>query len=331
MIKSTDSTTHHNTNSHIFARSADCTEYGKTSNGLTKSKVVHLKNLRTATKKSKTTTMANGLKRRATGTEKIQAFDNISVLKELGIKKEPEPLVEPVKVASKFAQRLLQVKKTNENDETKSLLSKIAAMGGHKPKKKTLNIAQVAIAAIAKKKQTTTLKDVLEEARKTPQDLLQYDLIEIKPSQAASSAANHFMRMGYKQQLNKKYAAARSYFSRAIIAERFNTGAWFCRGVANDKCGDYFRALSDFGFCLKSSFDQIARVASAAAMNGKRDGPKGAQSKKEFENINDLDDLEKIGLPFNNKKNTRFREGGFENIEKQHKVTISRIFFNRGV
>ena len=46
-------------------------------------------------------------------------------------------------------------------------------------------MAEVLIAAVAKNKQETTLKSVLKEARAIPPDMLQYDLMEIKPGQAS--------------------------------------------------------------------------------------------------------------------------------------------------
>ena len=50
---------------------------------------------------------------------------------------------------------------------------------------KPVSMAEVLIAAVAKNKQETTLKSVLKEARAIPPDMLQYDLMEIKPGQAS--------------------------------------------------------------------------------------------------------------------------------------------------
>jgi len=191
-----------------------------------------------------------------------------------------------------------------------------------------------------------TLGEVMKEARENPKDLLQYDLIEIKPGEANSSKSNHLMRAGYKQQKLKNYQQAREHFSKAIVAEKYNLGAWFCRGVANDKCGDFLKAASDFSFVLKTQLAMIQQVAAKKAMienenAGKKKTSKTSKvSKETFENIDDLDELDNQtsrskprvnakGEPIT--KPDKSENTGINNMETNIKMTISRVFFNRAM
>ena len=195
-----------------------CEEQTTTSFGLNKKNVSHLRFLRVAHKKSKTTELAHGGMRRATWAEEIKAMDNVQIHKELGMADEGAGEVkDKFANASKFAKRFLMKKEKLDADgadesggeKTANFLGKVLAFENDKNKdasnrpkttkndeSRKVSIAQLVIAASAKKKGKITLREVLKEARETPKDLLQYDLIEIKPAEANTSKSNHLMRAG---------------------------------------------------------------------------------------------------------------------------------------
>ena len=322
----------------IIKQRPNCEEFTKTSFGLNKKSVSHLKNLRKAHKNSKMTTTNHGSSRRATAKEEIIAMDNLSVLRELGMKnkavEEPDVVNSPPAEMSKFAKRFLVGKDTDGGikEGRNSFLQKVlATRPTSAPAARKVSIAQVAIAASARKKETVSLASVMKEAREVPKDLLQYDLIEIKPSEANSSKSNHLMRAGYKEQELRNYKKARELFTQAIVAEKYNLGAWFCRGVANDKCGDFLRAIGDFSFCLKFQLAAIARIAAKKAIADSGKGTMGNKKGKVdiYANVDDIAEIDPSVASGRMRKGKRnIGEGSYEEI---HKITVSRVYFNRAM
>ena len=143
-----------------------------------------------------------------------------------------------------------------------------------------VSFVQVAIAAAAKKKQKVVLKEVIKEATEMPPDMLQYDLIEIKPSQASTSAANHFLRTGYQWQVQKNYNVARDFYSKALVAERRSVQGWFSRGVCNDKMGNLYKALQDFTNALNIREEAEERRARQRKIDKKADKKKEGERKR---------------------------------------------------
>jgi tetratricopeptide (TPR) repeat protein len=180
-----------------------------------------------------------------------------------------------------------------------------------------IGIAQVIIAAMAKKKQQQTLTEVLADAKSMPPDMLQYDLIEIKPIHTSSSnTANALMRSGYEQQVAKNYSAARDFFSRAVLADKHCSGAWFCRGVADDKLGDFFKALQDFGNCLKIEMDKVSRRKYNALESEKyAANTRGAKKKKEGGEVVKGEET----------------EAAADTEKEPNDVSLCHIFFNRAM
>ena len=101
--------------------------------------------------------------------------------------------------------------------------------------------------------------------------MLQYDLIEVKPGQASSSAASHFLKQGYDMQQIKDYHSSLKFFTKACNSEKRNTSAWFCRGVAHDKVKDFFKALQDFTKCVEIEEEKERRNKYFSRLEDKRE------------------------------------------------------------
>jgi len=178
-----------------------------------------------------------------------------------------------------------------------------------------VSFVQVAIAAAAKKKQKVILKEVVKEAMDMPPDMLQYDLIEIKPSLATTSTANYFLRTGYQWQVNKNYNEARDFFSKALVAERSLVQGWFSRGVCNDKIGNYFKAQQDFSNALKLQME----------IEFQRD--QKAKTKK----FTEKDVKKNNSRPKSAGANRAGREHASDHERLNQEVTSSMILFNRAL
>ena len=174
----------------------------RTSRGLQRDKVETLLNLMNEHQKAKVAQLSTGAKRHATASEQIRAIDNKRVITEVVPSSKPESdekakekAAAAASRASNFAFKLKAAAKLRKDDaasqnEDRKEEVKEQKETGRKERRSTsgsqintLSMAQVVIAALAKAKQSKMLAEVLKDAKTVPPDMLQYDLIEIKPGQ----------------------------------------------------------------------------------------------------------------------------------------------------
>ena len=178
-----------------------------------------------------------------------------------------------------------------------------------------LSLAQIVVAAAVKAKETMTLSAILEAAKAAPADMLQYDLLEIKPSRTNNTIVQSFLKSGNQFQQQKDYKEARFYFDRAVKCDGKNVEALFCRGVANEKTGEFLKSLHDFSMCLmlisEKASEQKKTKTTLAPSSEKIDRPKSATTSR-------LSSAHNTGLP--------------TSVDlSRHEVTICKVFTNRAL
>ncbi|GMH80705.1 hypothetical protein TrLO_g7033, partial [Triparma laevis f. longispina] len=317
----------------------------RTSRGLPVSKVSTLKSLTAASKAAEWSKMRTGTVRIATADEKVRALASKHVMEDLGMRKketEEEKAELEQRRRTNLADKLrLRIRARRESALAASKASdgsvEVPSAGNilkglfkpsptrpstapnrRKSSVKPVTMAEVLIAAVAKNKQATTLKSVLKEARKIPPDMLQYDLMEIKPGQASSLAATHFLRVGYQLQQAKNYKEAVHYFQKACNAEPYNSSARFCLGVAYDKVKDYFKSLSAFSKCVEIEEEKVKRSKYFKSFEDKLEEKK-AKAAKAGDSITEGGDPDNKGNATTGTSNN------------PHAITLPRIYFNRAL
>ncbi|GMH81337.1 hypothetical protein TrST_g1933 [Triparma strigata] len=319
----------------------------RTSRGLPVSKVATLKSLTDAQKAAEWAKMRTGTLRVATADEKIRAMANKNVMEDIGLRKketEEERAEKEESRRANLAEKLrerIQARRASLADSSASpsaaapgnILKGLFTRSPNRPNSapnrrgsavKPVSMAEVLIAAVVKNKQETTLKSVLKEARAIPPDMLQYDLMEIKPGQASSLAATHFLRVGYQLQQAKNYKEAVRYFQKACNAEPYNSSARFCLGVAFDKVKDYFKSLAAFSKCVDIEEEKVKRSKTFKSFEDKLEEKKAKAAK-----------MGKMGNSFVSGDGTESGGGGANaaagSASNPHAITLPRVYFNRAL
>ena len=120
---------------------------------------------------------------------------------------------------------------------------------------------------------TQNNRHYLNKLRNNPgsKDFSQYRMVEITPPYNKSSRSSHFVSAGYLEYRAGGHWPSVNIFTRAIETNPRNWLAFFWRGIAFDKVGQFVRGIKD----LTQSIKVRARLAKEEAGDGLYADPNG--------------------------------------------------------